>query len=174
MRDHALDALLEPLVHPGADPEAVALAVLEALSEGERRRLLHDALLVRAKRAVAARTPRAPRMVPPRPQEPSPVRIDAPVTPVRSQAPTSAKVAGIRNWWSDFLAESVILGATSKRVGDCTAADMDVLARQRHAAAQRVAKQAQGLAALAQIMREDGARTVKDLPQQRAQRVLSR
>lgn len=179
MRDRALDAILEPLVQTGEeDPQAVAQAVLDALPDGERDRLLREMVMVRVRRSLSAR---GPRPGPPRPVAvPDPVEapeVHRPVivrpTALRPAQPVSTKVAGIRDWWSDLLSEPVSVGGREKVIADCTAADVDILARQRMAAAQRTAKQAHGMAALAAQMREHGARTVKDLPRTSAQRALA-
>lgn len=183
MRDLLLDSLLAPLVATGSTPpEDVAAAVLSQLPPEERERILRDMILDRARRTMAAR--RAVReLPPPRPvavPDPEPEVLD-PVSPAASRpvpvirpAPgPSAKVTGIRDWWADLLREEVQVSGITKALADCTATDMDVVARQRMGQAQRMARNAKGMAALAEQMRRTRVRTVKDLPRTTAQAALA-
>lgn len=170
MRDHALDVLLAPLVDAGeGDAEEITATVLEQLPLHERERILRDVVLLRVKRTLSARTTRSPR-----PEPPSHAPAPAPAIRQAPRPPESVKVAGIRDWWQSFLSEQVVLSGRTLNLGDCTAADVDVLARQRMAAAQKQARTAHGMAELAAQMREHGASTLRELPRHHAQRALTK
>lgn len=180
MRDMHLDTLLaEQLATGEQDAESVAQAVLHQLDAQERDRIVRALVLDKARRSVAARAaarPRRPVAVPdPEPTPEEPLDTARRVAPVRlaPAAPPSAKVTGIRDWWTGFLTQEVQVGTRSKVMADCTAEDLEALARARMGTAQRMAKNARGMAALASQMKESGARTVKDLPRTRAQAALA-
>ena len=79
----------------------------------------------------------------------------------------SAKVAGIRDWWSSFITERVNVDGEWKLMGDCTVPDVEALAAARREIASKNLAHADRYAALADRMRAEGVATVQDLAQEK-------
>lgn len=89
-----------------------------------------------------------------------PVKLPAPVLPVRS-----AKVAGIRDWWTRELRNPIHVGGKQwVRLGDCTFDDLMFAAAERRDLAERNAARAESFGKLAEAVKAAGVGRVRDLP----------
>lgn len=132
-----------------ADPEVVAERMLSASTAAERKEWLsvvlppYVASMMRADRNSAlnhvARTPR---------RMPS----------------ASAKVAGVRDWWSKFIESRIAVGDEWKAVGDLTAEDLASVAQVRRDQAARLHTQADRYETLIGLLADHGVAVVRELP----------
>lgn len=170
------DMIAEALADGGADPDAVAADVVARMTPFEREQVVRDIARKHAQKALTkhsvVHTVPRPTVVPDLPVEqhepPSPPVRPVPLRPVRS-----AKVAGIRDWWQTFVTEPVTIAGKRKTMGECTTADLLVLARYDREYASRAAARADKLDVLAKRMKDTGAHTVRELPRQHVQSALS-
>ncbi|OKI16542.1 hypothetical protein [Streptomyces sp. CB03911] len=88
-----------------------------------------------------------------------------PSAPVRTVKPVrSAKVAGIREWWSSKLLEPYHVGEkVYRRLGDCSFEDLLFAAAERREHAARNAARAEWFEQLAETVRAAGVSRVRDL-----------
>lgn len=132
-----------------SDPKALAELVLKGSRSMDRRAWLDEALphfiadVMRSDRNQAA---------------------NAAFRPPRRMPTRSSKVAGIRDWWAEFLASRIAVGETWKPVGDLTAADLASVAQVRRDKAAATIAQAEKYETLAGLLDEYGVETVRELP----------
>ena len=133
-----------------SSPEVLAELLIAGASAAERRQWLAEVLphfvadVARSERNRAANESFA--------------------TPSRRMPSRSAKVAGIRDWWAEFLASRIAVGDTWKPVGDLTADDLGVVARVRRDKAAATIAQAEKYETLAGLLTEYRVATVRELP----------
>lgn len=121
-----------------ADPKELAEKVIAAIPDEDRDAAFHEAMIA----FVMSRVTRDRRGVP--------------------QPGVSKKVAAVRTAWARFLMEPVQINGQWKQVGDCTAAEVDILAAQRREVARKNLEHARRFEALAKDMREKNVATVRD------------
>lgn len=84
--------------------------------------------------------------------------------PGRRTPSASAKVAGVRDWWTKFLESRISVGAEWKSVGDLTAEDLSVVVAERRDQAARILTQADRYEALIELLTTHRVSCVRELP----------
>ena len=132
-----------------SDPAEIAEAMLADTTAAVRKAWLSEALpsVVREvissqRNSVLNSTFRAPRRMPSR----------------------SAKVSGVRDWWTALMEQRIAVGEEWKPFGDLTADDLDVVVAVREQKAERTLAQAQKYRTLQGLLSQHGVSLVRDLP----------
>ena len=76
----------------------------------------------------------------------------------------SAKVAGVRDWWSKLLDSRISVGEQWKPVGDCTAEDLALVIEARRQKARQINAQADKYEVLLGLLARHNASTIRELP----------
>lgn len=84
--------------------------------------------------------------------------------PSRRMPSASAKVAGVRDWWAQFLAARIVVDGTWKAVGDLDGGDLAAVVASRREQASKLHTQADRYEMLADLLVSHGVSTVRDLP----------
>lgn len=84
--------------------------------------------------------------------------------PSRRMPSKSAKVAGIRDWWTTFIESRISVGGDWKPVGDLTVEDLMKVVAERREQAARIHTQADRYETLLGLLDSHGVETVAELP----------
>lgn len=131
------------------DPAAVAEEVLSGASAADRKAWLGQMLpsyvadVMRSERNTA---------------------LNHSARPARRMPSASAKVAGVRDWWTKFLEARISVGEQWKSVGDLTAEDLSTVVAERRDQAARIHTQADRYEALAELLTRHRVSCVRELP----------
>jgi hypothetical protein len=131
------------------DPHAVAEQVLDGSTATERKAWLASVLpayvsdVMRSDRNAA---------------------LNQAARPSRRMPSASAKVAGVRDWWTKFIESRIAVGAEWKSVGDLTAEDLAKVVAERRDQAARIHTQADRYESLIGLLGRHGAACVRELP----------
>lgn len=156
------------------DPHSIADEMERRITPEDKDQILHETVHQYAVNSVSD----SRKGVPPELLEgmaPPQVRAPAKLTPVhpRPTAVRSAKVAGVRDWWTSFVNERVQVNGEYKLMGACTVPDIEIMVLDRRDRAARLSAHADKFEALAAQMRATGAVTVKDLDRERVKQSLA-
>lgn len=146
-----------------SDPREIAERMVESASDEQREAWLMESLpkLV----ADVLRSDRNHALVE--------AELPTPKKKGRRMPSRSAKVAGVRDWWAQFLESRISVGGSWKPVGEMTADDLHVVVAERRAHAAATVAQADRFAAILALMSEYGAATVADLPRASVEQVAA-
>ena len=141
-----------------ADPREVAVKVAAMIPPEQTHHVLVDALVADVRTVMGARRNAAMSHV-----------LDGSHRPARS-----AKVAGIRDWWSEMLAARVHVGSGAwMALGDCGEKELAFAEAERRADAAREMQRAEMYEQLRTLLRKHKVRTVSQLPADVARRVAA-
>lgn len=163
-----------------ADPRSIAELVADRIPEDVKQQVLLSALTWRVRSVMSqdrntalshAFTP-APAARPAQPAVCRPSLLPPTSRPSSIQAESidhrpnrSAKVAGIRDWWSDMLASRVHVGDKQwKPLGECGVKELQFAETERRDQAERHLKTAKMYLRLRQLLDEHEVSTVAELP----------
>ncbi|ATW60828.1 hypothetical protein SEA_BENTHERDUNTHAT_58 [Gordonia phage BENtherdunthat] len=132
-----------------ADPAVVAEEVLAGASAAERKAWLSQIL---------------PRFVADVMRSERNTALNHSARPGRRMPSASAKVAGVRDWWTKFLEARISVGEDWKSVGDLTAEDLSTVVAERRDQAARIHTQADRYEALAELLARHKVSRVRELP----------
>lgn len=132
------------------DPREVAAKVAAMIPPQQVEQILVDALVADVRTVMGARRNAAlENALAPRPANPA----------------RSAKVSGIRDWWSEMLAARVHVGGGQwVTLGDCGDDELAFAEAERRADAERELRRADMYTQLRKLLRKHKARTVAALP----------
>ena len=130
-----------------SDPHDIAAKVIESASRAEQREWLAEALPSMVVEVMRLDRNRAMSMT------------HEARRPVRS-----AKVAGVRDWWSKFLESRIAVDGVWKPVGELDAADLRSVIAEREKLAAEITAQAGRYAHLLSLLAEFKVATVAELP----------
>lgn len=130
-------------------PDAIAEQVLSGSSAADRKEWLAQVL---------------PRFVADVMRSDRNTALNHSANPGRRTPSASAKVAGVRDWWTKFLESRISVGAEWKSVGDLTAEDLSAVVAERRDQAARIHTQADRYEALIELLGRHGASCVRELP----------
>ncbi|QZD97563.1 hypothetical protein SEA_LONELYBOI_45 [Gordonia phage LonelyBoi] len=132
-----------------ADPAVIAEEVLAGASAAERKAWLEQVLprfvadVLRTERNTA---------------------LNHSASPSRRMPSASAKVSGVRDWWTKFLDARIAVGEQWKTVGELTAEDLSAVVAERRDQAARINTQADRYEALITLLATHSVDCVRELP----------
>lgn len=129
------------------DPREIAVKVAGMIPEHRVHQILVDALVADVRTVMGSRRNRAMSNA------------------LMSKPNRSAKVVGIRDWWSEMLAARVHVGSSRwVALGDCGDPELAFAEQERRADAERELQRADMYAQLRKLLRTYKVKTVADLP----------
>jgi hypothetical protein len=157
--DFDLRALVREILDssPATDPATLAKEVAARVERRDVRAALEQAMPALVSSMVTRARSTSPG---------GHLACDPHATPAAGGNP-SRKVAAIREWWQQRLAERISVGSDPsawKFLGDCTAPDLEFAASVREDRARSHAARAAEYRGLAAALRDSGSPTVRDLP----------
>lgn len=148
--DHITQRIRDALSNSDAsDPSAVSQQLLAASTAAERKEWLAVVL---------------PRYVADVMRNERNSALNQTATTSRRMPSKSAKVAGVRDWWTKFIESRIAVGGEWMAVGELTAEDLLIVVAERREQAARINTQADRYDALIGLLHHHGVTTVAELP----------